>query len=109
LKLEQKKFEENRDLKLESKLESRTKNRVVVTWSSRLVEKWRPNIAVVNRSISLFNNNVMQHFRKILKSTQKQMILYMFFSKEKSSGGNVNEPQPSTSGFQVKEGQFTSQ
>jgi hypothetical protein len=27
-----------------------------------------------------------------------------FLSKEKSSGGNINEPQLSTSGFQIKEG-----
>jgi hypothetical protein len=32
-----------------------------------------------------------------------------FSPKKNSSGGSVNEPQPSTSGFQVKEGQFTSQ
>jgi hypothetical protein len=38
-----------------------------ITWSSRRVEKWRPNIAVVNRSTNLFNDNVMQHFRNILK------------------------------------------
>jgi hypothetical protein len=30
------------------------------------------------------------------------MALDWFLSKEKSSGGNVNEPQFSVSGFQVK-------
>jgi hypothetical protein len=30
-----------------------------------LVEKWHPNIAAVNRSINVFNDNVMQRFRKI--------------------------------------------
>jgi hypothetical protein len=32
------------------------------------------------------------------------MTLDKFLSKEKASGGNVNEPQFSTSGFQVKKG-----
>jgi hypothetical protein len=32
------------------------------------------------------------------------MTLDRFLSKEKSSGGSVNEPQLSTSGFQMKEG-----
>jgi hypothetical protein len=36
-------------------------------------------------------------------------MLDRFLSTEKSSGGNVNEPQLSTSGFQMKEGQFTFQ
>jgi hypothetical protein len=65
-----------------------------------LVEKWHPNIAVVN----LFNDNVMQHFRKIKNNRQKQITLDRFLSKEKSSGGNVNEPHLSTSGFQMEEG-----
>jgi hypothetical protein len=46
----------------------------------------------------------MQHFRKFLKNRQKQKILERFLSKEKSSGGNVNKPQLSTSGLQIKEG-----
>jgi hypothetical protein len=62
-------------------------------------------VAVVN----LFNGNVMQHFRKLKKNRQKQMTLDKFLSKEKSSGGNDSEPQLSTSGFQMKEGQFTFQ
>jgi hypothetical protein len=42
-------------------------------WSKTqsLVEKWRPNIAVVSRSKNLFNDNVMQHFREILKNKNK--------------------------------------
>jgi hypothetical protein len=38
--------------------------------------------------------NISEKFKKILR----------FLSKEKSSDGNVNEPQLSTSGFQMKEG-----
>jgi hypothetical protein len=87
-------------LKLEQKLENRTKNRVVVTWSSRLAEKWHPNIAVVNRSISLFNDSVMQHFGKI----EKNISIRQVSLQRKSSGGNFNELQLSTSGFRMKEG-----
>jgi len=46
------------------------------------VEKWHPNVAVVNRCINLFDDNVMQYFRKILKSLQRQMTLNTFFSKK---------------------------
>jgi hypothetical protein len=46
----------------------------------------------------------MQHFRQSFKNRQNQMILDRFLSKEKSSGGKVNEPRLSTSGFQIKEG-----
>jgi hypothetical protein len=48
---------------------SKVKQRI--TWSSRLVEKWRPTVAVVNRSINLFNDNVMQYFRNIFKNGKK--------------------------------------
>jgi hypothetical protein len=44
-------------------------------WSKTqsLIGKWYPNIAVKNRSISLFTDNVMQHFRNVLRNRQKQM------------------------------------
>jgi hypothetical protein len=47
-------------------------------WSKtlNLVEKWRPNVAVANRCINLFDDNIMQHFRKILKSKQMQMTFF---------------------------------
>jgi hypothetical protein len=66
-----------------------------------LVEKWHPNVAVVNRCINVFDDNVMQHFRKILKSSQRQMTLDRFFSKKRTNVGNSSgsESQPSTSGF----------
>jgi hypothetical protein len=84
LKVEQK-FEENPVLKLEQKLESRTENHaeekvgskgsisiadnkeLLGYWSKTqsLVQKWHPNIVVVNKSINLFNDNVMQHFGQI--------------------------------------------
>ncbi|XP_060697366.1 tigger transposable element-derived protein 1-like [Hemiscyllium ocellatum] len=68
-------------------------------WSKAqaIVEKWHPNKAVVNRSINMFNDNVINHFRKIQKSRQHQTILERWFSKESQS----TEPQPSTSGLSV--------
>ncbi|XP_060679989.1 tigger transposable element-derived protein 1-like [Hemiscyllium ocellatum] len=68
-------------------------------WSKTqaIVEKWHPNKAVVNRSINMLNDNVIDHFRKIQKSRQHQTILKKKFSKESQS----SEPQPSTSGLSV--------
>ncbi|GCC33435.1 hypothetical protein chiPu_0011904 [Chiloscyllium punctatum] len=68
-------------------------------WSKiqAIVEKWHPNKAVVNRSINMFNDNVIDHFRKIQKSRQHQTILERWFSKESQS----SEPQPSASGLSV--------
>lgn len=43
-----------------------------------VVQKWHPNTAVVNKSINLFNDNVVEHFRKILKKRQRQSTLNMF-------------------------------
>ena len=75
-------------------------------WSKtqNLVEKWHPNVAVVNRCINLFDDNVMQHFHKILKSRQRQMTLDRFFSRKISNDGSsiVSESQPSTSGFKER-------
>jgi len=72
-------------------------------WSrtQNLVEKWHPNVAVVNRCINLFDDSVVQYFRKILKSRQRQMTLGRFFSKKRPNYGSssVSESQPSTSGF----------
>jgi hypothetical protein len=61
-----------------SGFETRTKTRksnkdieeLLGYWSKTqsLVEKWHPSTAVVNRSLNLFNDNVMQHIRKNLKN-----------------------------------------
>jgi hypothetical protein len=72
-------------------------------WSKtqNLVKKWHPKVAVLNRCINLFDNNVMQHFHKILKNRQKQMTLDRFFSKKRPNDGSssVSESQPSTNGL----------
>jgi hypothetical protein len=53
--------------------------------------------------MNLFNDNVMQKGGGGRREA-KQITLGRFLFKEKSSGCDVNEPQPSTSGFQMKEG-----
>jgi hypothetical protein len=45
----------------------------------------------------------------MLENRQKQMTLDRFLSKEKSIGGNFDEPRLSSSKFQMKEGLFTFQ
>lgn len=48
-----------------------------------IAKKWHPNTAVVNRSINLFNDNVMAYFKNIQKSHEHQTTLEKFFSVEK--------------------------
>ena len=45
---------------------------------------------MVNRSINLFSDNVIDHFRKIMKILQYQAILEKWFSKD----SKPNEPNP---------------
>ncbi|XP_023238521.1 tigger transposable element-derived protein 1-like isoform X3 [Centruroides sculpturatus] len=54
-----------------------------------IVENWHPNKIVVNRSINLFNDNVMAYFRNIQQSRQHQTTLERF-SVEKGK----SEPKP---------------
>nr|XP_061806456.1 tigger transposable element-derived protein 1-like [Nerophis lumbriciformis] len=66
-----------------------------------LVAKWHPSIAVVKRNINLFDGNVVEHFRTILKSRKRQAALDNIFSKEEASGGSSSsgsELQASISG-----------
>ncbi|KAF2347165.1 hypothetical protein FHG87_022078 [Trinorchestia longiramus] len=50
--------------------------------TQRGVEKWHPNPAVGNRSINLFNDNVIEHSRKILRNRHKQTTLDKFLKKK---------------------------
>ncbi|XP_051909559.1 tigger transposable element-derived protein 1-like [Hippocampus zosterae] len=66
-----------------------------------LVAKWHPSVAVVKRNIALFDGNVVEHFRAILKSRKRQAGLDSIFCKEESnygSGSSVSELQASISG-----------
>ncbi|XP_061899525.1 tigger transposable element-derived protein 1-like [Entelurus aequoreus] len=69
-----------------------------------LVAKWHPSIGVVKRNINLFDGNVVEHFRKILKSRKRQAALDNILSKEEPSCGSssATELQASISG--VKRG-----
>ena len=49
----------------------------------QFVGKHHPNTVVANRSVNIFNDNVMSHFRKILQRRQKQLTLDRFLVKEK--------------------------
>jgi len=40
-----------------------------------LVERYHPDKAVASRSINIFNDNAMRHFRNILKRRQKQITM----------------------------------
>jgi hypothetical protein len=42
------------------------------TKTQKLVEKWHPNIAVVNMSINLFTDNVMQYFIQLKNNGQNK-------------------------------------
>jgi len=43
------------------------------------VEKSFPNSALGNRSLNMFNDNVMSYYRKVLQKRQKQQTLDKFF------------------------------
>jgi len=49
------------------------------------VERYHPNKAVASRSINIFNDNVMCHFRNILKRRQKQITMDNFLVGLKQS------------------------
>ncbi|GFW55251.1 uncharacterized protein TNCV_116371 [Trichonephila clavipes] len=45
-----------------------------------MVLEWHPNQADVSRAGDLYNDNVINYFRKILKKREKQSLLDMFFN-----------------------------
>ena len=46
-------------------------------WSKThaILEKWHPNKALVNRCVNLFNDNIINHFRKVQKGRHHQTSL----------------------------------
>ena len=60
--------------------------------TQRLAEKWHPNTAVISRSNNLFNDNVINHFKKILKNRQRQTTLDKFI-KQKSQDSSCLKNQ----------------
>ena len=47
------------------------------------VKKYHCDIVVANRTVNLFNDNVMSHFRNIFQRRQEQQTLDKFLMKEK--------------------------
>jgi hypothetical protein len=58
-----------------------------------VVEKWHPNKALVNRRVNLFNDNIIDQFRKVKKGRHNHTTLERWFSKDTTT----NDPKPSTS------------
>ncbi|XP_061756781.1 tigger transposable element-derived protein 1-like [Nerophis ophidion] len=69
-----------------------------------LVAKWHPSIGVVKRNINLFDGNVVEHFRKILKSRKRQAALDNILSKEEASCGSSSATELQASFSGVKRG-----
>ena len=46
------------------------------------MERYHPDKAVASRSINIFNDNAMCHFRNILKRIQKQIALDNFIVRQ---------------------------
>ena len=57
------------------------------------VEKYHPDTVITNRMVNMFNDNVMGHFRKILKWRQKQQTLERFLVKRTDSPKQIS-PEP---------------
>jgi hypothetical protein len=53
------------------------------------VERYHPNTAVASCSINIFNDNVVRHFRNILKLRQKQITLDNFLERQRPSGSEA--------------------
>nr|XP_033816160.1 tigger transposable element-derived protein 1-like [Geotrypetes seraphini] len=80
-------------------------------WSKTqaVVEKWHPDKVLVNRCVNLFNDNIIEHFRKVQKGRHHQTILERWFAKDTTRiqtpeppeppDANIEgDPKPSTSG-----------
>ena len=53
------------------------------------VEQYHPDKAVASRSINIFNDNAMCHFRNISKRRQKQITLDNFLVRKRPSGSEA--------------------
>ena len=52
------------------------------------VEKYNPHPNITNRTVNIFNDNVKEHFRKILKHQQKQKTENFFGGKKNQHKAN---------------------
>jgi len=53
------------------------------------VEQYHPDTAVASRSINIFNDNAMCHFRNILKRRQKQITLDNYLVRQRPGGSEA--------------------
>lgn len=60
------------------------------------VEKFHPNKAVTNRATSIFNDNVMDHFRRIVQQRKNQLTMDRFLMKEKRKASSEPDSPPKT-------------
>ena len=60
-------------------------NEMCAKWGElqAFVEKYHPDTAVASRAVSIFNDNVMLYFRKIVQKRKKQLTMDRFLVKEK--------------------------
>ena len=62
-------------------------NEIISKWIylQKIAEKYHPDIVITNRTVNIFNDNVMVHVRKILKHRQKQQTLNKFLLKRRTT------------------------
>ena len=65
-------------------------------------EKYHPDTVITNRTVNMFNDNVMAHFRKILKRRQKQRTLGKFLVKRKDTSKQIS-PEPKRQRIVIEE------
>ena len=53
------------------------------------LERYHPDKAVASRSINIFNDNAMCHFRNILKCRQKQITMDNILVRQRPSGSEA--------------------
>lgn len=71
-------------------------NEICAKWTEvqTFVEKFHPNKAVTNRATSLFNDNVMDHFRRIVQQRKKKLTMDRFLIKEKRKATSEPDSPP---------------
>ena len=58
-----------------------------------VVEKHRPDTVITNRTVNIFNNNVITHFGNILTHGQKQHSMDKFLLKRRTTPKKIS-PEP---------------
>ena len=79
--------------KTEQSIPSASIKEICSKWNNvqAFVKKYQCDIVVANRTVNLFNVNVISHFRKILQTRQKQQTLDKFLIKKKKKRKETQE------------------